>query len=161
VPGTLKKYPIWLTGHEALGNLREVGPGLFVGDQYSPKLGRWAGVLDLCGGLSATGRHRYASAQEVISLPFMDGDAIPELTLDIAWELYRKARGQPVLIQCAAGLSRSTSVAYALLRRHHGFSHERALRRVQVPGREGEYPMPRTLASARAWVHQHPPRDRR
>ena len=56
----------------------------------------------------------------------------------------------PVLIHCHAGLSRSASMAYALMRRIWRLDHNTALRRVKIVS---QFPVPQTLASARAWVH--------
>ena len=154
-------YPRWLTEHDNNGNLREVGPGLFVGDSCAVSVRRpdghkipWIAVLDLYGSSHAHS-YRYDHAKELVTLPMKDGDRIPTTTLDIAWELYRKSRGLPVLLHCQAGLSRSASVAYALLRRKHYLTHGEALLRVQVPVYGSTYPMENTLNSARTWAEQH------
>jgi protein-tyrosine phosphatase len=58
-----------------------------------------------------------------------------------------------ILLHCAQGLSRSASVAYAMLRRS-GLDHPAALQRIQVDGWK-QYPMTETLASARTWAESH------
>lgn len=84
----------------------------------------------------------------MIRYGFDDCDVVPVALLVAAEALYRDAQG-PVLVSCAAGASRSASVAYALLRVVRGYSHEAALARVKLPGGG---PHPRTLATAQAWA---------
>ncbi len=81
-----------------------------------------------------------------------DGDGIPRSTLDRVWALVQNAQG-PVLIHCAAGLSRSASVAVAMMRAR-GIEAREARRRVEEGNgyNPGTYPMSRTFASALAWA---------
>lgn len=153
-------YPRWLTEYDNNGNLREVGPGLYVGDFGAVSVRRpdghripYIACVDLYGSYNSHS-YRYESCKEVVCLPMTDGHAIPTATLDISWELYRKSRGLPMLLHCQAGISRSASVAYALLRRKHELGHEEALLRVQTPGYGTSYPMEETLNSARRWAEQ-------
>jgi len=67
-----------------------------------------------------------------------------------------RARGAPsarvigaVLVSCAAGVSRSASVAYALLRVVRELPHDEAFERVVCSGGR---PRPETLASAERWA---------
>ena len=152
------EFPVWLSPPGEVTNLRMVGPGLYVGNEHAPlhppvKEGKWCAVLDLYGSAKVPIlRYRYRFCDEVISLRMADGDSIPTETLDTAWEMYRACRGRPFLLHCMAGLSRSASVAYALLRKQQGLEHEGALALVQTPGYAQQFPMPNTLASARYWV---------
>lgn len=83
--------------------------------------------------------------------PVWDGVPIPDKVYDRVVELARKKiRAGPVLVHCQAGLSRSASVAYALIRTLEGLSHDDALRRVQIPGKP-HWPSPKTIESARKW----------
>lgn len=141
-------------------NLREVHPGLFVGDLNSPlHPAGWGLVVDLCGALRTDpmGRRRYPIGAEVISVRLEDGHPIPETVFDRVYEQVRLAllAGEKVLIHCAAGLSRSVSMAYAILRVGRGMSHEEALSFVTT--REGVrrgFPMRETLNSARRWAEE-------
>lgn len=156
------KYPHWISPMEdGWGNLRAVGPGLYVGDEMAVAKAYACGLIfDTIFDVYGSAAQLYGSACKILGLgqarvvevwPFDDGAAIPCATLDRAWHCFCGAEG-PMLVQCQAGLSRSASVAYALLRRKWNHSHARALRRVEVPEFAGQYPRPKTLSSARAWV---------
>lgn len=148
-----KSFPAWISdvppGFDAMDdcfNCREVGDGLFVGAFGSPILKPWPQIL----ALSRSGLvHARSYPVPPVSMPFEDGEAVPVEVLTKAWEMWGKG---PLLIHCAAGLSRSASVAYALLVRG-GVPSEEALRRIKVEGNE-QYPMRKTLASAHAWATQ-------
>lgn len=114
--------------------------------------------MDLCGGVDDD-VHRYDRADHVISAPFDDATPIPEHFLDhIVPEVIETLRaGKRVLIHCVAGLSRSASVAYAVIRVKERVDHDTALRRVKTPDIP-EYPHPVVLGSARAWLHGPGPR---
>lgn len=158
-----ESYPRWVQPRPDV-NLREVGPHLFVGALRSPyTTDRWGVIVDLYGS-SAYPQSRscgYATARRVVRLPFDDGLRFPSGALDqIAGAVSKRTADRPALIHCQAGLSRSASAAYAVLRAEEGLSHEEALKRVRVPGRE-EFPMPDTLRSARQWVAAQGERRRR
>lgn len=147
-----KKFPKW---HSKDPNvfLREVAPNIFVGAQLAPSTQEWAGIIDLCGASSSPLMSgHYASCQIFLRWSFRDGDEVPDGLLDAAVPLVAEARRiGPVLIHCRAGLSRSASVAYAVLRILHDLNHKRALERVSsIPG----WPVSETLNSARAWVFE-------
>ncbi len=146
-------YPRWVSIVPA-ENLREVAPHLYIGAVRSPRLrpeGDWALVVDWYGS-SRANSDLYGNAL-VLRVPFADGDAFPPGSLDRAYSLVRDAlmHQRPVLFHCQAGLSRSASSAYAMMRVLYEMSHDEALRRVQIMA---EYPRPATLRSARAWVHK-------
>ena len=106
-------------------------------------------MVDLCGAYGCY-PERYKALTKVLSFPFRDGTPIPEGTLEKVVLATNRARARgPVLIQCAAGLSRSTSVAYAVLRVLDELSHDAALARVKV---HPDYPMRPVIDSARLWV---------
>lgn len=134
-------------------NLREVAPGLFVGALASPKAGRWAAVIDLYGSSSsAEMQPTYSRVPVVLRWQFNDGDRLPAGLLDTVEPLVRaNLRKGPVLIHCQAGLSRSASTAYAMLRVLFGLPHEEAYRRIQIMA---DYPRPQTFASAASWVRR-------
>ena len=163
------RYPRWVTPQTKTldrlhpQNLREVGPNLYVGAEMSPPVtpdtGRWALIVDLCG--SAVDDHAVQMnylpfADRVVSAPFLDAEPIPEGHLDEVLPRIVAARGRgPVLVHCAAGLSRSASVAYVVLRSEDHLTHDEALRRVAVPGIYPHYPHPTVLRSARAWLREN------
>lgn len=144
------EYPVWW---DRLGitNCREVAPRLFVGAFVAPSLASWNHILAF-----TSVKEEYLKGYPVTPhvLHFPDGEAVPEAFLETALAVRQAAlaQGQTVLLHCAAGLSRSASVAYALLR-YEGMDHEEALKRVRVPHYEEVYPLPSTLASAIAWVN--------
>lgn len=129
-----------------MANLREVAPGIYVGSQWAVPLMGWALVVSVGG---AEMHHQGANLRWF----FEDGDPVPDgLMAQVEEQVRARIAHGPVLIHCAAGLSRSPSVAYGVLRRLHGLDHDTALGRVQVPGHEGRYPLKPTLGSVRAWL---------
>lgn len=137
--------------------LRQVGPLLWIGGAMSPAPGAfmrpdlvpvWGAVVDLAG-VSRHPEAGYESPIPLLVLPFDDGDPVPGEILDRVRDVVRGA-SHPVLLHCAEGLSRSASVAYAMLRLG-GVGHEDALHRVTFGGERG-YPVRETLESARAWA---------
>jgi hypothetical protein len=149
-------------------NLREVAPNLFVGGWRSPKYGplgrgkgEWAAIVNLsevqvCFAPLGDGHVSVPATVNTVYLGwyFADGERFPPGLLDAVESVVRhNLRRGPVLIHCAAGKSRAPSTAYAMLRTIWHLPHEDALRVVRSeddPG--GRYPVPATLASARAWV---------
>lgn len=157
-------YPRWayietasrlVIGHEiGLFNLREVASGFHLG-AAAAATGRkdWALVVDFDGlSQDADNRDCYPTTARVEVLRFTDGRSFPPGHLDRALVLLNEYRERgPILFHCAAGMSRSPSAAYAMLRVAYELPHEEALRRIQVPNGDG-YPLPRTLNSAIEWV---------
>lgn len=139
----------------AFYNLREVAEGLWVGGGAAVLARKdWGLVVDF-DGLSIDERDNYPATAHVEVLRFADGRAFPPNHLDRALTLLKQYRWHsPILFHCAAGMSRSPSAAYAMLRVAYGFDHTEALRRVQVPHWKG-YPLPRTLNSAIEWAGAH------
>lgn len=90
-----------------------------------------------------------ADCVEVLTLPFHDGIPVPEEVFRPAqaWLAGHWDRGAKILISCAAGQSRSVTMAIALLGRKGGLSFLEAANDVirRVPG---AYPHPHVLASA-------------
>lgn len=145
-PGDPVRFPRWVKlGY--LVDLREVCTGLYVGGHMSRGLGRWDTVIDL---YVKDGREDgfIVPPRRLVQMPMTDGDAISDRYMDAAADLVIEARGD-VLIHCQAGLSRSASMAFGLMRRFFGMSREEALRRIFVV--DG-YPRSVTLASAGGWA---------
>jgi len=149
------RWPRWIERDEAI-NLREVAPNLFVGAEYAtlhpPEGTKWELVVDWYGSSTQYPSRVRNTSKKLLSLPFLDGDAFPPKALDTLLRRVQAARQRgPVLVHCQAGLSRSASSAYALLRRLSRLPHDEALRRVKVmPG----YPRTETLRSARGWAER-------
>ena len=158
------RYPRWLQAPDEGANLREVAPGLYVGAESSPARyyempsGHFTTIVDFYGSYrhatSPFVRYGYQAADQVYSFPFYDGASFPPGALDAAYAAYQIAllEGGQCLLHCQAGLSRSASAAYAIMRRHYKLSHEAALHAVRVPAYRDHFPLPATLASARAWA---------
>lgn len=140
-------YPHWV---DRDSNLREVAPRLFVGSELAPA----HGGFDLVVALVDQDRRDYVGNALVRVYAIPDCVSLPLVMLDRIFDgvrplLVRRGR---VLVHCQAGLSRSASVAYGLLRTIYMLSHEEALRRVQVPGHEGRHPCAPTLDSVQRWA---------
>ena len=90
----------------------------------------------------------------VLREPVQDGKPFPPGVLDrvVAFVDEALRRGHPVLVQCAAGRSRSASAAYAILRALYGLSDAEALRRVETVHMGFRWPRRATLESARRWA---------
>lgn len=90
-----------------------------------------------------------AECVEVMTAPFRDGAPIPEDLFRTAqgWLATHWDSGSKILISCAAGQSRSVTMAVALLNRKEGLTFFDAAQDVigHVPG---AYPHPYVLASA-------------
>ena len=146
-------YPRWLTQPLDDMNLREVAPGLFVGDERSPLAGEWATIIDFYGTRSPLIAAHQRRAKRLLRIPFEDGQPFPPGALDAAWTAWQETdldHGN-TLLHCQAGLSRSASAAYALLRKRYGLSHAEALARVTTPFTAHQFPLRTTLASAAEW----------
>ncbi len=146
-------YPRWVSQDH---NLREVGPGLYVGNEFAPGSDRvrFGIIIDLCGSSSGL-PELYPSYASLVRIPLIDGEAIPSEVLeevhDAVWSGQR--RQIPVLIHCVMGLSRSASAAYGMLRTVYDLKHREALLRVVTPeGLADGYPLPATLRSVVRWA---------
>lgn len=147
------KFPMFVDRTDDF-NLRQVAPRLWVGAERSPTKipeGVWALVVDLYGEPFETKKEsRYKLAKRLLHWPFIDGDNFPQGALfTIGREVKKARRVGPVLIHCQAGLSRSASAAYMVLRCCDGLSHDEAIRRVFV---EEGWPRTTTIASAKGFV---------
>lgn len=149
-------WPRWIDPTSGV-NLREVATNLYIGGSDAvgrpPSGAGWSLVVDVDGSAFCRDRRmRYIDVPVVLSFGFDDGDPVPRGLLDIVLPLvYLRLDEGPVLVHCAAGMSRSASVVYALLRRLHDLDHSEAMRRVFVTN---PWPLPNTLYSARMWVHR-------
>ena len=142
----MSSYPKW---HQTSfsTNLREVAPRLYVGAQTAVRVPvPWSLVVDLVG----TTKSSDVPHGKLLQAKMYDGARIERRVLDRVAELVAEYRQRgPILIHCHAGLSRSVSVAYAMLRVLYGLSHKDALRRVKA---HQDYPRQATLQSAVDWV---------
>ena len=147
-------YPRWLTEPLYGMNLREVAPNLYVGEETAPLRGGWHTIIDFYGHAPWIVTLEYPKAKNYVRLPFHDGDSFPAGALDAAWDAWQLAdiEGGDTLIHCQAGLSRSASAAYALLKKRYGLRHSEALSRVVTPSTAHQYPMKATLKSAADWT---------
>mgnify|MGYP006935509132 CR=1 FL=1 len=147
-------FPRWV---DRDANLRQVDVDLYVGGLAAiillprASIGAWVDLAQasapraLGPATEAATAHMVPGA--VLRLNVPDGGPLPA---DALWGAASVvAAHRPVLVSCAAGASRSASVAYAILR-VRGHSHDEALRRVSSPC--GPDPDGATLASARAWA---------
>lgn len=147
-------YPRWITEPMDGMNLREVAPHLYVGEQTAPLRGDWHTIIDFYGNAPYYVRPAYDGANLYLRMPFDDGDNFPIGVITAAWEAWQtaEAEGGETLLHCQAGLSRSASAAYALIRCRYGLSHEEALARVVTPLTAHQFPLRATLNSAREWL---------
>ena len=150
-------YPILIFGDEGIACdppvlLREVAEDLYVGSAGSvDRLEKTTAVVQF------SERCRRLQRPQSLRIPFTDFGPVPEEVLRAAAgfvEHHRSDRNR-VLLQCFAGLNRSASVAYAMLRSLYGMRHDEALARVRFTTGQGRdertWPGEATLASARAW----------
>lgn len=91
---------------------------------------------------------RVAAVAEVGSHPFDDGQRVPLEVLDraITWGRARLDRGDRLLVSCAAGRSRSPTVAMGILARQEHLSFAEAFREV-IGALPGASPHPLVLGS--------------
>jgi hypothetical protein len=147
-------YPRWITRPLEGMNLREVAPGLYVGEETSPLQGGWGSIVDFYGHASEAVQRAYPKAKRYVRLPFEDGNAFPAGALDAAWDAWQltELEGGDTLLHCQAGISRSASAAYAFLRRRYGLRRAEALARVVTPFTASRFPLKPTLQSADDWT---------
>ncbi len=146
-------YPRWITPpFPDSRNLREVAPRWYVGGVDAPLFFQDRPrtlIVDLYG-TSRADPARYAVFKDVISAPFDDGKPIPLGVFERIGP-HLGVLDRDVLFHCQAGLSRSASVAYGLLRVFEGLEKREAFRRVFV---RSPWPREDTIASAEAWVQR-------
>lgn len=157
-------FPQYVREADSRANLRCVAADLYVGgaiavmQRPAPTRAWWA-AIDLHGKRDTDAFRRELAFGELeifLRWPFDDGMAVPDGLLDVARSLYERRHG-PILVSCAAGVSRSVSVAYAIVRASLGVGHDTAL---QMCACLGGRPLPATLRSAERWVESLPPRGK-
>lgn len=159
-------FPVVVDGNYAT-NLRRASERLYVGGAgaITSEVVQFNVAVDLHGAQDFTWPEREAAYAALVARggvllrwPVPDGGGLSDVLFDAAW-LATRGFG-PVLISCAAGISRSVSLAYAILALELDLLHEDALARVALgPGEKG--PAPATLASARDWVERRRANGRR
>ena len=154
-------FPEWVRTADQRAMLRCVAPNLYVGgatavlERVRPNVEWWAAV-DVHGPRHSNAFRRepaYGDIARTLRYGFDDGAPVPDGLLAAVVAFVAPRRG-PVLISCAAGVSRSASVAYAVIRAELGVGHDVALRLVSCPGGA---PLPVTLNSARRWADAYGP----
>jgi len=134
--------------------LREVAPDLYVGSAKAAK------YVDLDAAVAA-----FSSHSEDVFHPlrlralFRDFEPVPHAIIESVVGFARAHRGiRPVMLQCYAGMNRSASMAYAVLRMVDGLSHDAALARVahtvERHDRRETFPNKVTLGSVAAWCDE-------
>lgn len=153
-------FPQYVRHADARANLRCVGRDLYVGgatailERAAPHRAWWAAV-DLHGarhGESFRREPAFGDLSRFLRASFDDGMPVPEGVLDAVVAFVRHRAG-PVLITCAAGVSRSATVAYAVTRAELGVGHDVALAMCSCSGGR---PLPVTLRSAQRWAEARP-----
>ncbi len=151
----MSDYPRWVKHADQRAVLREVSNGLYVGGMIAvcerPHTQTdWWTVID-CHGyrVEHTREERFPRLPRVLRYGYDDGGPVPHDLLAATVALYDARRG-PMLVSCAAGRSRSVSVAYAILRVAEDMEHDEALRCVSLPG-DNNGPAPVTIGSAKMW----------
>lgn len=144
-------YPRWVTRVFEV-NTREVAPNLYVGGRQAPRVFSRGGL-----GAVVSLYHPVDDPAGVLEglpslyWPFRDGTSVPPGLLDAVLPFVQAHAALPILVHCQAGMSRSASVAYAILRAL-GMDEVEARRRTWA--REG-FPLAATLASADTWARRH------
>ncbi len=129
---------------------REVAPGLYVrslGAVYPrPKFAR----IVLSSAVESDG------VIGQLFMPTTDDAPIPDSVFEcaITFARYYRSRGVPLVVQCRMGLSRSASVAYAILRLVDGLDDAEALSRVRATAFGRDWPASVVIESARSWVER-------
>lgn len=112
------------------------------------------GLREALGGPPPALRAGYGAARIWWCSSFIDGNRVPAHVLDDALSLWAHREG-PMLIHRHWGLSRSASIAAALLRLKFGLSQDTALERVRLPGVPlSDWPRVRTFDSAMRLVDE-------
>lgn len=145
-------YPRFLLPTDSnFSTLREVYSGIFVGGARSPYV--MSGIVEYCIALHPLDEedipfrlNQSFNFKRFISAPIEDGVEVPEDVLEMSWQMYRKYGS--ILIHCKAGLSRSATVAYAILLKS-GFSNSEALRMVKI---KKNYPFENMIIGATEWA---------
>ena len=151
--GSAGPWPRWISRAYEV-QLREVHPGLYVGGRQAFTRAIEEGIL-FDEVISFTARVCPEElSQQPLQIVFHDGQPFPDGSLDLVQACTEEALylGRPVLLHCQAGLSRSASAAYALLR-VRGLSADDAALRVHAG--YAKLPVPETIASAEAWALTH------
>jgi hypothetical protein len=144
-----RSYPRWISTPNGDGNIREVGPNLFVGDFESPTIfgSPWLGIIDFYGSTTAQGR---MNPRYFLRWAMEDGTGYPPGCLSAVHALASAVRPRgKLLLHCQAGLSRSAGAAYALLRVQDRLPPREALRRVQAMS---GFPRTKNLQDAERWA---------
>lgn len=141
----------WVERREDVGRFcREVAPGLYVRSftSIAEPRGPFARIV-LSNAIES------ASVVAQLFVPVPDFAPIPDEVFECAVAFARYTRKSvPLVVQCRMGLSRSASMAYAILRVVDGLGHAEAFERVRSTALRREWPAPEVIASAQAWVER-------
>ena len=138
---------IWITD---LDVIEDRGEDIFEQVEYSVNLSSW------CDSKFAQ-RNRYAhiSIPDAVTPPDVDDPKYADYALacDFVWSLMQREEGD-ILVHCAAGVSRSVSVAAAVLARKNDTSVREEVENVREARGKALRPAPENVKFAERWVDE-------
>ncbi len=156
----MAEFPRWVVGgpNDTSGSspalLREVASGLYVGSCLSARF------VDKNTAVASFSSHCEDCGNPLrMRALFEDFKAVPRSLIESVVSFAGASRGhRPILLQCYAGLNRSASMAYAVLRMVYGMPHASAVaaiaHTVEKHDRTERFPNDVTLGSVVEWCDE-------